>query len=104
MKTLQDREWVKIVGHRDVPGKPAMFGSTKQFLDYFNLKKLTDLPPLKEVIDLETVGEKLGEQLALTEVKIEDDSLQAENADMAESEPASDTVESEQHHAVEEEV
>ena len=49
MKTLQEREWVRIVGHRDVPGRPAMYGTTKQFLDYFNLKGLDDLPSLMEL-------------------------------------------------------
>lgn len=53
MRTLIDREWVRVVGHRDVPGRPAMFATTKQFLDYFNLKSLQDLPPLSEVKELE---------------------------------------------------
>lgn len=65
MKKLMEREWVKIVGHRDIPGKPSMFGTTKQFLDYFNLQNLSDLPPLDELMDLDKVEEQLGEQLAL---------------------------------------
>ncbi|PCI80398.1 MAG: SMC-Scp complex subunit ScpB [SAR86 cluster bacterium] len=52
VRTLLDREWIRVVGHRDVPGRPAMFATTKQFLDYFNLKSLQDLPPLSEVKDL----------------------------------------------------
>ena len=52
IRTLLDREWIRIVGHKDVPGKPAMFATTKQFLDYFNLKSLQDLPPLADVRDL----------------------------------------------------
>jgi len=52
VRTLLDREWVRVVGHRDVPGRPAMFATTKQFLDYFNLKSLQDLPPLSEIKDL----------------------------------------------------
>ncbi len=52
IRTLLDREWVRVVGHRDVPGRPAMFATTKQFLDYFNLKSLQDLPPLSEIKDL----------------------------------------------------
>ncbi|MGD8784356.1 MAG: SMC-Scp complex subunit ScpB, partial [Thioalkalispiraceae bacterium] len=52
MKTLLEREWVTIVGHRDVPGKPAIYASTKQFLDYFNLKSLDELPPLSEIKDI----------------------------------------------------
>lgn len=65
MRQLQEREWVKAVGHKDVPGKPAMYGTTKQFLDYFNLKKLGDLPALQEVMNLDEVEKKLGEQLTL---------------------------------------
>ena len=52
IRTLIDREWIRVVGHRDVPGRPAMFATTKQFLDYFNLKSLQELPPLSEIKDL----------------------------------------------------
>ena len=52
MRTLLDRGWVKVVGHRDVPGRPAMFATTREFLDYFGLKKLEDLPPLSEIKEL----------------------------------------------------
>lgn len=52
IRTLLDREWVRVVGHRDVPGRPAMFATTKQFLDYFNLKSLQELPPLSEIKEL----------------------------------------------------
>ncbi len=60
IKTLLEREWINIVGYREVPGKPALFATTKQFLNYFNLKNLTDLPALPETKEDE--GEK---QLAL---------------------------------------
>lgn len=53
IRTLIDREWVRVVGHRDVPGRPAMFATTKQFLDYFSLKSLQELPPLSEVKELD---------------------------------------------------
>ncbi|WP_247257675.1 SMC-Scp complex subunit ScpB [Pseudomonas moorei] len=53
VKTLMEREWIRIVGYRDVPGKPAMFATTKAFLDHFNLKNLDDLPPLAELRELE---------------------------------------------------
>ena len=53
IKTLEEREWVRVVGHRDVPGKPALFGTTRAFLDYFNLKSLDQLPPLSEIRDME---------------------------------------------------
>ncbi len=49
MRTLLEREWIKIVGHKEVPGKPALYATTKDFLDYFNLKSLGDLPPLPEI-------------------------------------------------------
>ncbi|HVJ28871.1 MAG TPA: SMC-Scp complex subunit ScpB [Gammaproteobacteria bacterium] len=51
VRTLLERNWIRVVGHRDVPGKPAMFGTTKDFLDYFGLKKLEDLPTLAELKD-----------------------------------------------------
>ncbi|TCK17818.1 segregation and condensation protein B [Thiogranum longum] len=59
MKTLQDREWVRVVGHRDVPGRPAMYGTTKKFLDYFNLKGLDDLPTLMELRDFDSINAEL---------------------------------------------
>jgi segregation and condensation protein B len=52
IKALEEREWIRVVGHRDVPGKPALFGTTKGFLDYFGLKRLDELPPLSELKDL----------------------------------------------------
>ena len=62
MKTLLEREWVRVVGHRDVPGKPSIYSTTKIFLDYFGLKSLGELPPLNEVKDLASLmkqGDKL---------------------------------------------
>ena len=53
IKTLQEREWVKSLGHKDVPGRPALYGTTKEFLDYFNLKSLNELPTLAEIKDLD---------------------------------------------------
>lgn len=53
VKTLQEREWIRVVGYRDVPGRPAMFATTKGFLDHFNLKNLDELPPLAALRDLE---------------------------------------------------
>ncbi|WP_025132237.1 SMC-Scp complex subunit ScpB [Pseudomonas sp. PH1b] len=53
VKTLLEREWIRVVGYRDVPGKPAMFATTKAFLDHFNLKNLDDLPPLAELREIE---------------------------------------------------
>jgi segregation and condensation protein B len=59
MKTLQERDWVRVVGHREVPGHPAMYGTTREFLDYFNLKSLDELPSLAELRDLSAIGEEL---------------------------------------------
>lgn len=53
IKTLQEREWIRVVGHRDVPGRPAMLATTKAFLDHFNLKGLDDLPTLAALRELE---------------------------------------------------
>lgn len=58
-KTLLEREWVRVVGHRDVPGKPAIFATTKRFLEYFNLKALSDLPTLAELKDLDDINPDL---------------------------------------------
>lgn len=53
IKTMEEREWIRVVGYRDVPGRPALFGTTRAFLDYFNLKSLDELPPLSEIRDME---------------------------------------------------
>ena len=53
VKTLLEREWIRVVGYREVPGRPAMFATTKGFLDHFNLKNLDDLPPLAQLRELE---------------------------------------------------
>lgn len=61
IQALEEREWIRVVGHRDVPGRPALFGTTRTFLDYFGLKRLDQLPPLSE---LKEIGE-LDPQLPL---------------------------------------
>ena len=55
VKTLLEREWIRVLGHREVPGRPALYGTTKQFLDHFSLKSLESLPPLNEIRDLERI-------------------------------------------------
>jgi segregation and condensation protein B len=62
-KTLLEREWIKVVGHRDVPGRPELLATTKLFLDYFNLKKLSDLPPLEDIKDFDSINPDLFEAL-----------------------------------------
>ena len=91
IRTLIDREWVRVVGHRDVPGRPAMFATTKQFLDYFNLKSLQDLPPLSEIKELEKSEEDqdLSSELSqsrILEIPEEDDAAANENLTALEDE------------------
>jgi segregation and condensation protein B len=59
IKTLLERSWIRVVGHRDVPGKPELLGTTREFLDYFNLKKLDDLPTLAQLKELEDLRVQL---------------------------------------------
>ena len=57
IKTLLEREWIKVIAHKEVPGRPALYGTTKQFLDYFNLDSLAAMPPLQELQALASEGE-----------------------------------------------
>ena len=59
VKTLLERDWIKVLGHKDVPGKPTLYGTTKEFLDYFNLKSLDQLPTLAEIKDLDSIHPEL---------------------------------------------
>jgi len=89
MKTLLEREWVRIVGHKDVPGRPAMFATTRKFLDYFNLKNLEDLPALSEIRDLDSMNAELSLEGADTPLMdtlgqsdpAENDDAETDNAD-----------------------
>jgi segregation and condensation protein B len=65
IKTLQDREWIRVIGYRESPGKPALYTTTKTFLDHLSLKSLSDLPALADLKDLESQEEKLQIQLEL---------------------------------------
>lgn len=92
IKTLLEKEWVKIVGHRDLPGKPAVLATTKTFLDYFNLKSLEELPSLADIKDLDKVGSQLELQLQQamgdvlsSEVYAEDSSLMQQTPESTES-------------------
>lgn len=75
MKTLLEREWVRVIGHREVPGRPAIYGTTKQFLDYFNLKSLDQLPALADIRDLETIGREMNQQLEFGDSQQEQEEL-----------------------------
>ena len=95
IKTLQERDWVKTLGHKDVPGKPSLYGTTSTFLDYFNLKSLNELPTLSELKDLDSYHPELAfnednmlsdEQLDEAEVYVElDVSAESEVQDQDEN-------------------
>ena len=59
VRTLEERGWIRVVGHRDVPGHPEMFGTTKEFLDYFSLKSLDELPTLADIRDIASLEAEL---------------------------------------------
>jgi len=59
IKTLLEREWIRIVGYRDVPGKPALYGTTRKFLDYFNIQSLSDLPALADIKPIDHLQKEL---------------------------------------------
>lgn len=65
VKTLVERDWIRVVGHRDVPGRPSIYATTKQFLDYFGLKSLEQLPALADIRDLDVIGREVSRQLDL---------------------------------------
>ncbi len=92
MRTLQERNWIRVVGHREVPGHPELLGTTREFLDYFGLKSLDQLPTLAELRDVETIGV----QLELPGGEIPADALagaaSAEEATDAASETAGDAA------------
>ena len=84
IKTLMERDWVKVVGHRDVPGKPALYATTKNFLDYFNMKSLEELPTLAEIKDIDSINAEL--DLSMPDTS---DELVAENDQVDEKVAAS---------------
>ena len=65
IKTLQGREWIRQVGVRNVPGRPALYGTTREFLEHFNLKNLEELPPLSALRDLDVISNELNMRLDL---------------------------------------
>jgi len=99
IKTLQERDWIHVVGHREVPGRPAMYGTTRQFLDYFSLKALDELPSLAELRDLNEIGREL--ELDLSDIpglQVEDDAgdtgeeAQAASDDIEDSQPLAERI------------
>jgi len=70
LKTLLEREWIRVIGYKEVPGKPALYGTTKIFLDHFNLKSLDELPTLAELTDLDTQEANLQVQLEFSNAQL----------------------------------
>ena len=81
IKTLLERDWIKVLGHKDVPGKPTLYGTTKEFLDYFNLKKLDQLPTLAEIKDLDSIH---------PELELDEDASDSSAGDNSENNPDDD--------------
>lgn len=81
IRTLQEREWIRIVGHKDVPGRPAMYATTRQFLDYFSLTSLDELPPLAEIRDIEEIGREIEREM---QAEIQFDAPDTSKADAGE--------------------
>ncbi len=103
IKTLLEREWIKSVGYRDAPGRPAIYATTRQFLDYFNLKSLDQLPPLAEIRDLNTISRELNIELPVEAIEpandeniaAADDSVEvAASADVEDSNVEDSNIES----------
>jgi len=89
IKTMEEREWIRVVGYRDVPGKPALFGTTRMFLDYFNLKSLDQLPPLSEIRDMEDPQLRF-EQEPLPARIVRDLPIDPDEENAIDAEPAAD--------------
>jgi segregation and condensation protein B len=93
IKTLHERNWIRVVGHRDVPGKPELLGTTREFLDYFSLKKLDDLPTLAQLKELEDLRVQLllpGAEAQVLDTDMLTDTDSPVDAAAADIEPAAD--------------
>jgi len=97
IKTLLERDWIKVLGHKDVPGKPSLYGTTKEFLDYFNLKSLDQLPTLAEIKDLDSIHP----ELALDENADKGEAGPADEDSASEDSEGDDTVAEQQNSAAE---
>jgi len=92
IKTLLERNWIRVVGHRDVPGKPELLGTTREFLDYFGLKKLDDLPTLAQLKELEDLRVQLALPGAEPVAEPDTEALAAQDAEASESDEESTAV------------
>jgi segregation and condensation protein B len=92
IKALEEREWIRVVGHRDIPGRPELLGTTRGFLDYFGLKRLDELPPLSELKDfgeLEPQFQFKGEEMPIGDIALDGDALDGD-AEARSSEDSAD--------------
>jgi len=87
VKSMLEREWVRVIGHRDVPGRPALYGTTKTFLDYFGLKSLSELPPLAELRNIESIEHELDFGDKAAEAKNDDQQAESLEAEQGEVQP-----------------
>jgi segregation and condensation protein B len=92
MKTLMERDWIKVVGQRDVPGRPSLYATTRQFLDYFNLKSLDQLPSLSEIRDIDSLNADLNAELDLGDIP---EAAHAEEPENIEREFSDENIEQE---------
>lgn len=95
IRTLQERSWIRVVGQRDVPGKPELLATTKEFLDYFNLKMLSELPSLAEIKDFDQINPDLFDELE-KEAQVEINKVQVNKAATDTSEAAMQESDTEQ--------
>jgi segregation and condensation protein B len=87
IRTLLERDWIKVLGHKDVPGKPTLYGTTREFLDYFNLKSLDELPGLADIKDIDQIYPELALDEAANAEQSESESSETpeeQNADVQE--------------------
>ena len=95
IRTLLEREWVRVVGHRDVPGRPAMYATTKHFLDYFNVVSLEELPTLQEIKDIAAEEASLAIEeplIEMTSIELEPEDLELEGANETDLDAVSQQV------------
>lgn len=84
IKTLLEREWVRVVGHRDVPGRPALYATTREFLDYFSLKSLEELPALNDIRDIDSLDSELSLHMTSQNIEGEDSEEQEQSTEEVE--------------------
>lgn len=90
MKTLVEREWIRVVGHRDVPGKPSIYATTKAFLDYFGLCALSELPPLTDIKDISELMQQVDEAASEAEIELKAQKVELPETDENDQKELSD--------------